>query len=361
MKKFLILASIAVCLFSLFHSLSPGSPRDKMSVQLSESLKSELQAVAARLATPSKGLLAADESTSTIGKRFEKAGLKNEEEERRAYRELFMTSPGMGQSISGVIMFKETLYQKTADGKPFVECLREQGVEPGIKVDEGLQALESGLEGETWTKGLENLAAAAKEYKAAGATFAKWRAVLRIQPGGPSDAAVLRNAQELAKYAAICQEAGLVPVVEPEVLIDGDHDIVRFREVTERVVAEVVHQMWHKGVFLEGSLLKPQMVIPGTSCPSGKASPQDIAYHTVTAMRRVVPAAMPGIMFLSGGQTEEEATINLNAINLAVRACQPNVQEKKRAGRGSVQQLSKTWFPLRFIVPDWLLHQSGSR
>mmetsp|Transcript_12968 Transcript_12968/g.22897 ORF Transcript_12968/g.22897 Transcript_12968/m.22897 type:complete len:358 (-) Transcript_12968:780-1853(-) len=273
----------------------------------------DLAEVATRIA--SRGVLAADESTQTVGKRLEKVGLENTEENRRAYREVYMTCPGFGEHVSGIILYKETLTQKTGAGKSFVECLREQNIAAGIKVDEGLQPLAGGLEGETWTKGLDTLADAAKEYAQAGAQFAKWRATIKIQEGGPSEGAILRNAEDLATYAAISQAAGLVPIVEPEILIDGVHDIARFQQVTERVIAETVTQMWRKGVLLEGSLLKPQMVLPGADHSGPKPSSAEVALRTVTALRRVVPAAIPGILFLSGGQSEEEATINLDAIN----------------------------------------------
>eukprot|EP00878_Enallax_costatus_P001823 GHUV01001981.1.p1 GENE.GHUV01001981.1~~GHUV01001981.1.p1 ORF type:complete len:376 (+),score=110.86 GHUV01001981.1:258-1385(+) len=278
-----------------------------------------LAEVAAALAAPGKGLLASDESVGTISKRLEKAGLVNDESTRHAYRELYYTSPLGEAGISGAIMFKEALYQSASDGTPFVECLKRQGVMPGIKVDEGLLPFEGHdlATGETSTKGLEALAAAAAEYVKAGARFAKWRAALRINEskGYPSERAVELNAQQLAEYAVICQAAGLVPIVEPEVLIDGPHSMQVFGAVSERVISTTVAQLWRKEVQLEGCLLKPQMVIPGADSGAAKPSPDDVAAATLTCMRRVVPAAIPGIMFLSGGQSEEEATINLNAIN----------------------------------------------
>ncbi|KAG2500563.1 hypothetical protein HYH03_001334 [Edaphochlamys debaryana] len=283
----------------------------------------DLAATAAALAAPGKGLLASDESTGTIGKRLEKAGLPNTEDIRRAYREIYYTAPGMGQYISGVIMYKETLYQSTADGRKFVDVLKEAGIMPGIKVDEGLAPLPDGGDGETYTRGLEGLEAACREYAAAGARFAKWRATLKVTDTLPSDLAVERNADDLARYAKICQECGLVPVVEPEILIDGSHSQERFGAVTERVVGACVAALWKHGVSLEGCLLKPQMVIPGAEAEGGKAAPEQVAAATVAALRRVVPPAIPGVMFLSGGQTEEEATRNLDALN----------REARRAGR----------------------------
>ncbi|KAL6751332.1 fructose-bisphosphate aldolase [Haematococcus lacustris] len=281
----------------------------------------DLAAVACRIA--SKGILAADESTGTIGKRLEKHGLENNEGVRRAYRELYMTCPGLGQYLSGAILFKETLMQSSSRGTRFVDCLKAEGIAPGIKLDEGLEPLPGGLPGETHTLGLAALAASAARYAAAGAEFAKWRATLRIQAGGPSEAAVARNADELAEYAAVTQAAGLVPVVEPEILIEGNHDIGRAGEVCQQVLSATVAAMWRKGVLLDGALLKPQMVLQGTEWSGPRPTPQEVAHHTVTSLRRVVPPAIPGILFLSGGQTEEEATLNLQAIN----------EEAQRLGR----------------------------
>lgn len=279
-----------------------------------------LAEVAAALAAPGKGLLASDESVGTIGKRLEKAGLVNDEETRRAYRELFYTAPIGKAGISGAIMFKETLQQAAADGTSFVDCLTRQGVMPGIKVDEGLLPFEGHdlATGETSTRGLDTLAAAAGGYRQGGARFAKWRAALRVDAsrGFPSERAVELNAQQLAQYAAVCQAAGLVPIVEPEVLIDGTHNAAEFGAASERVIGATVAQLWRQGVALEGCLLKPQMVIKGADAAGGRAAPEEVAAATLTVMRRVVPAAIPGIMFLSGGQSEEEATLNLNAINV---------------------------------------------
>eukprot|EP00798_Chlamydomonas_sp_ICE-L_P016275 gene16275-22455_t len=247
--------------------------------------------VAKGLVAKGKGILAADESTGTIGKRLEKVGLENVEENRQGYREVWLDTPGLEMFISGIY--------------------------PGIKVDEGLEPLEGGLPGETHTKGLENLAESCKGYVAAGAKFAKWRATIKVQGEAcPSELALKTNADELAQYAKICQAAGLVPIVEPEILIDGDHSPQRFQEVTEKVISECVSAMWKHSVLLEGVLLKPQMVFQGADFSGAKATPAEIALHTITAMKRTLPAAVPGIVFLSGGQTEEEATINLNAINL---------------------------------------------
>lgn len=280
------------------------------------------QETAQQLAAPGKGLLASDESTGTIGKRLEKAlgDGANTVENRRAYRELFYTAPIGEAGISGAIMFKETLFQAAADGTPFTQCLLRQGVLPGIKVDEGLVPLE-GCPEETSTRGLDTLAAACKEYAAAGARFTKWRAALKVGGGAglPSERCIEVNAAQLAEQAAICQAAGLVPIVEPELLIDGDHDQAAFAAASERVISRCVAHLWQKNVLLEGCLLKPQMIIPGADYAGPRATPDEVAEQTLRVMRRVVPAAIPGIMFLSGGQTEEEATVNLNRINQLAR------------------------------------------
>jgi len=224
-------------------------------------------------------------------------------------------------------MFKEALGQAAGDGRPFVECLGERGILAGVKVDEGLEAME-GLEPETHTRGLETLAGRCDEYVSRGAKFAKWRAALRVGAAGggaramPSDACAARNAEELAEYAAVCQARGLCPIVEPELLIEGDHSARAFAEASQRVIAECTKALWAKGVRLEGALLKPQMMIPGQACAE-RLAPGDVAALTLDVMRRVVPAAVPGIMFLSGGQTEEEATVHLDALNRRARELGP--------------------------------------
>eukprot|EP00245_Coleochaete_scutata_P007476 TRINITY_DN22896_c0_g1_i1.p1 TRINITY_DN22896_c0_g1~~TRINITY_DN22896_c0_g1_i1.p1 ORF type:complete len:356 (-),score=106.66 TRINITY_DN22896_c0_g1_i1:655-1722(-) len=264
------------------------------------------------IATPGKGILAADESTGTIGKRFDAINVENVEENRRALRELLFTAPDVLQYLSGVILFEETVYQKTAAGKPFVEVLNEGGVLPGIKVDKGVVEL-AGTNGETVTQGNDGLGARAAAYYKAGARFAKWRGVLKISDTEPSELSIQSNAQALARYAIICQENGLVPIVEPEILVDGPHDIKKSAEVTERVLAATYKALNEHHVLLEGTLLKPNMVTPGSESP--KVDPVTIAKYTVTALQRTVPPAVPGIMFLSGGQSEEEATVNLDAMN----------------------------------------------
>ncbi|KFK24834.1 hypothetical protein AALP_AA8G030900 [Arabis alpina] len=273
----------------------------------------ELIANAAYIGSPGKGILAADESTGTIGKRFASINVENVESNRRALRELLFTTPGALQFISGIILFEETLYQKTASGKLFVDVMKEAKVLPGIKVDKGTVEL-AGTNGETTTIGLDGLGERCKKYYEAGARFAKWRAVLKIGANEPSELAIHENAYGLARYAVICQENGLVPIVEPEILVDGSHDIEKCAYVTERVLAACYKALNDHHVILEGTLLKPNMVTPGSDCKS-KAKPEVIAEHTVRALQRTVPAAVPAVVFLSGGQSEEQATVNLNAIN----------------------------------------------
>ncbi|KAF8664925.1 hypothetical protein HU200_054243 [Digitaria exilis] len=258
------------------------------------------------------GILAADESTGTIGKRLSSINVENIEENRRALRELLFCCPGALQYISGVILFEETLYQKTKDGKPFVDVLKEGGVLPGIKVDKGTIEV-AGTDKETTTQGHDDLGKRCAKYYEAGARFAKWRAVLKIGPNEPSQLAIDLNAQGLARYAIICQENGLVPIVEPEILVDGPHDIERCAYVTEVVLAACYKALNEHHVLLEGTLLKPNMVTPGSD--SKKVTPEVIAEYTVRTLQRTVPAAVPAVVFLSGGQSEEEATLNLNAMN----------------------------------------------
>lgn len=281
---------------------------------LSKEKQEELRKTANAIVTPGKGILAADESTGTIGKRFEKIQVANEEENRRQYRQLlFSTDKVVGESISGVILFEETLYQKADDGTPFVKLLQDRGIIPGIKVDKGVVDL-AGTDGESTTQGLDGLAERCAKYYKEGARFAKWRCVLKIGAYQPSYLSMLENANVLARYASICQQNGLVPIVEPEVLPDGDHDLETAQRVTEQVLAFVYKALADHHVFLEGTLLKPNMVTQGQSC-SKKYTPQQVAEATVVALRRTVPAAVPGVVFLSGGQSEEDATIHLNAIN----------------------------------------------
>jgi fructose-bisphosphate aldolase class I len=272
----------------------------------------ELIQTANKVASKGRGILAMDESNATCGKRLESIGLENTEDNRRAYRELLVTTPGLGQYISGAILFEETLFQSTSTGKKMTECLTEQGIVPGIKVDKGLVPL-ANSNGESWCMGLDGLDKRCAEYYKAGARFAKWRSVVSI-PAGPSQIALRDCAYGLARYAAIAQNAGLVPIVEPEVLLDGDHDIDRCLEVQEAIWAETFKYMADNNVMFEGILLKPAMVTPGADSKA-KVPPETVAAYTLKMLRRRVPPAVPGIMFLSGGQSELEATLNLNAMN----------------------------------------------
>ena len=265
------------------------------------------------LVSPGKGILAADESTPTMAKRLAGVGLESTEERRRAYRQILFTTAGVGAAISGVILFDETIRQKTDDGTPFVEVLRRQGVIPGIKVDGGTRPL-AGFPDEVVTEGLDGLRGRLEEYAALGARFAKWRAVIRIGDGRPTSTGVEANAHALARYAALAQEAGLTPVVEPEVLMDGTHTLERCAEVTVATIRAVYEQLGRHRVVLEASLLKPNMVLPGKECPV-QAGDEEIARTTIAVMRQAVPAAVPGLVFLSGGQTDEQATARLDAMN----------------------------------------------
>ncbi len=272
-----------------------------------------LEEVARALVPPGKGILAADESLGTIKKRFERASVASTEENRRAYRELLFTASGIEAFISGVILFDETIRQATRDGVPFPEVLAEKGILPGIKVDQGTKEL-AGFPGEKITEGLDGLRERLVEYRGLGARFAKWRAVIEIGPGVPTRAGLVANAHALARYAALCQEEDLVPIVEPEVLMDGEHDLERCAEVTEETLRQVFFALAEHRVHLEGILLKPNMVLPGKSSPR-RASVEEVAEATVRSLRRVVPVAVPGIIFLSGGQRPVEATEHLNAMN----------------------------------------------
>ena len=273
----------------------------------------ELHDTAQAIVADNKGILAADESTGTIKKRFDGIGVESTEENRRYYRQLLFTAAGMEDAIGGVILYDETLRQSADDGTSLAEVLSSKGVVPGIKVDTGAhdQAL---FPGEKVTEGLDGLRARFDEYRSLGARFAKWRAVITIGDGIPTDGNLRANAEALARYAALSQEAGIVPIVEPEVLMDGDNSLEVCQEVTTRTLHETFAALYEHGIDLRGTLLKPNMVIPGKGAPD-QASPERIAEATVNTFLGVVPAAIPGIVFLSGGQSEVEATENLNAIN----------------------------------------------
>jgi fructose-bisphosphate aldolase class I len=273
-----------------------------------------LNATAKAMVAPGRGILAADESTGTIKKRFDKIGVENTEANRQAYRDMLFTTPGFEQHTSGVILFEETLFQKSLAGVPFPELLASKGVIPGIKVDKGAQPLAGGGLEETITEGLDGLRERLQKYKAAGARFAKWRAVITINEEAPSDYAIHVNAHALARYAALCQEADIVPIVEPEILMDGDNSIEVCEEVTDIVLDAVFAELSAQQVLLEGMVLKPNMVVPGIKCPE-QASVEEVAEATLRVLKRRVPIAVPGIAFLSGGQSDELATAHLDAMN----------------------------------------------
>ena len=273
------------------------------------------------LVADDKGLLAMDESIPTCNKRFAVLGIPQTVEARRAYREVIMTTPDLGECISGVILYDETIRQTKKDGTPFVKVIADAGIIPGIKVDTGAKAM-AGHPGEKITEGLDGLRERLKEYFQMGARFAKWRAVISMGDAIPSRGCVEANAQALARYAALCQEAGLVPVVEPEVLMEGEHTLERCGEITEEVLQTVFNQLYTQRVALEGMILKPNMVLPGLTCPKQR-SVDEVAEATVKCLLRAVPAAVPGVAFLSGGQSSELASARLNAMNVRFRSRLP--------------------------------------
>jgi fructose-bisphosphate aldolase class I len=273
----------------------------------------ELNKIAEAMVAPGRGILAADESSGTIKKRFDAIGVDSTEDNRRDYRELMFRSADAMKSISGVILYDETIWQKAKDGTPLVDVIKSQGSIPGIKVDEGTKPLPN-CPGELITIGLDKLADRLPKYYEQGARFAKWRAVIDIAPGIPSHTAIMTNAHALARYAALCQAAQIVPIVEPEVLMDGNHDIDRCYEVTEWVLKETFQQLYFQRVPLEGIVLKPNMAISGKKAGK-RAGVQEVAEKTVKLLKACVPGAVPGIAFLSGGQSDEEATAHLDAMN----------------------------------------------
>ncbi len=274
---------------------------------------SDLAQTARAMVAPGKGILAADESSGTIKRRFDAIGVESTEDNRRDYRELLFRTPGANEFISGVILYDETLRQKAADGTPLVKVLQDQGIIPGIKVDAGAMPL-AGSDGELVTEGLDGLRARFKEYYDLGARFSKWRAVITIGENIPSAYCIGVNAHALARYAALSQEAGIVPIVEPEVLMDGDHSLERCLEVTKATLIAVFNELHAQGIQLSGMVLKPNMVLSGNKA-SNRASAQEVAKATVDCFMETVPAAVGGIAFLSGGQSDDEATVNLDAIN----------------------------------------------
>lgn len=307
----------------------------------------ELKATAKAIVADGKGILAADESTGTIGKRLASIGLPNEESYRRDLRELLFTAPNLNEYISGVILFEETLYQNANDGTPFVKILKDLNIIPGIKVDKGVVAL-PGTDGETETQGIDDLGKRCAKYYEQGARFAKWRAVLKIGANEPSELSIHQNAYGLARYAVICQENGLVPIVEPEILSDGTHPIDVCAAVTEKVLSVVYKALADHHVLLEGTLLKPNMVLNGVDGP--KADVVTAAYLTARTLSRTVPPAVPGITFLSGGQSEEEATAMLAAINQVPDVAKP-WKLSFSYGRALQASTLKAWLGKKENVP----------
>ncbi|TCV95791.1 fructose-bisphosphate aldolase [Luteibacter rhizovicinus] len=273
----------------------------------------DLETIAQKMVAPGKGIIAIDESTTTIARRFKAVGIENTEENRRAYRELLLTTPGLSEHISGAILYDETIRQSTKDGVPFTELMKKNGIIPGIKVDKGPVAL-AGFPGDVITEGLDGLRERLQEYARLGAQFAKWRAVINISDDNPSSSAIEANAHALARYAALCQEAGIVPMVEPEVIMDGNHSIEVSYEVHEAVLRSLFNALYEQNVMLEGTILKASMVIAGTTAAEPSEA-SEVAEATVHVLKATVPASLPGIVFLSGGQKDEQATANLNEMN----------------------------------------------
>ena len=273
----------------------------------------QLAAIAQAMVAPGKGIIAIDESTATIKKRFDGVGIECTEENRRAYREMLLTTPNLGQHISGAILYDETLRQKTKSGVPFTKVMMDNGILPGIKVDMGAKPL-AGFPGELVTEGLDGLRERLKEYAQLGAKFAKWRAVITIGEDAPSGTCIEANCHALARYAALCQEAGIVPMVEPEVLMDGEHDIDTCYEITEVTLRSLFGALYEHNVMLEGTILKASMVVSGKDAPE-QASVEEVAEMTLRCLKSSVPATLPGIVFLSGGQSDEDATAHLDAMN----------------------------------------------
>jgi len=315
----LIVCAAAALAFSVPNRAAPPASATMMAnaaAVYDGAYAAELVETATKMVAAGKGLLACDESTGTVGKRLESIGLKNTEENRQTWRNLLFTTPDLQKYISGAILFEETLFQKDPKGKPFVDVLNGNGIIPGIKVDTGLKPLLGGGEGENWCAGLDTLAERAPKFYEQGARFAKWRTALKIDEaaGCPTNLAIEVAAQDLARYARICQESGLVPIVEPEILLDGDRDLATTARIQERVLTTVYAKLQDNGVLLEGSLLKPSMTVPGVDC-ADKSDPKSIAAATVRTLDRSLPSAMPGVTFLSGGISEEDSSLYLNEIN----------------------------------------------
>jgi fructose-bisphosphate aldolase class I len=302
--------------------------------------KAALTTTAQAMMQAGKGILAMDESTPTCDKRFAKLGIPQTVEARRDWRELILTTPGLGEFISGAILFDETLRQAKDDGTPFIKLLTEAGIIPGIKVDTGAKNM-AGHPGEKVTEGLDGLRERLAEYRQMGARFAKWRAVITMGEGIPSYGCLEANAHGLARYAALCQEAGLVPIVEPEVLMDGSHTLEQCAQTTEATLHTVFSQLYRQRVFFEGMILKPNMVLSGSACPT-QAGVEEVADATVSILLRALPAAVPGAAFLSGGQSAELASAHLNAMNVRWRAKKPWVLTFSFS-RAILQPALETW------------------
>tara|TARA_Y100001970_G_scaffold292716_1_gene435406 strand:- start:5604 stop:6671 length:1068 start_codon:yes stop_codon:yes gene_type:complete len=303
--------------------------------------KEELKSTAKTLASPGKGILAVDESTQTVGKRLASIGVENTEANRQAYRGMLFTTNNLGNYISGAILFEETLYQNHSDGEPMVKKLAKLGITPGIKVDKGLRPLPGANDEETFCSGLDGLVERAADYYAQGARFAKWRAVLQItDAGSPTKLSIQENAWGLARYARSVQESGLVPIIEPEILMDGNHSIEKTAKIQEEVIKNVYMACQANGVVLEGTLLKPSMTVPGADCQD-KADPKKVAELTIRTMERCVPASVPGIVFLSGGLSEEAASVYLNLMNSINRKASWNVSFSY--GRALQHSCLKQW------------------
>jgi fructose-bisphosphate aldolase class I len=301
----------------------------------------DLVKTARELVAPGKGILAADESSGTIKRRFDAIGVESTEENRRDYRELLFRTDGAGKFISGVILYDETIRQKGADGTPMVKVLTDQGIIPGIKVDAGVKPLPL-TNGEVVTEGLDGLGERLDEYRELGARFAKWRAVIWLKDGPPSDYCIEVNADALARYAALCQQAGLVPMVEPEVEMTGTHSVDECYMATKRTLLAVYRQLHLQRIYLPGTLLKPNMVLSGKDA-SDRAPAEEVARKTVACFKETVPASVPGIVFLSGGQSDEEATVNLDAINRHAAAERVPWELSFSYGRGLQAAPQKTW------------------
>lgn len=313
---------------------------------IDQAIAKELVENANKIASSGKGILAADESTGTIKKRFDSIGVENTEDNRKFYRGLLFSTKGLGDYVSGAILYEETLFQQDPHGVPMVDLLKANNIIPGIKVDKGLVDL-WGSNGEKSTQGLDGLKERCEKYYNAGARFAKWRAVLTIDQatGKPSPLSIQETAHSLARYATICQSAKLVPIVEPEIMQDGSHSIQLAAEVTEKVLAATFKALADHNVLLEGCLLKPNMVTPGSEADSSQWKTNDIAYYTVRTLQRTVPPALVGVMFLSGGQSEEQASVNLNAMNALRVQCGDRMPWKLSFSYGRALQASvlKTW------------------